>query len=32
MVFQALQGEGLTLCLPETKVPDAGLVDFTTCN
>ncbi|KAM5380058.1 hypothetical protein ACJZ2D_003705 [Fusarium nematophilum] len=27
-----LKGEDVELCLPEAKVPDAGLQDFTACN
>lgn len=32
MVFEEkLDGEDIDLCLPNTKVSDAGLEDFTSC-
>jgi len=30
-VFKSLKGENINLCLPNEKVPDAGLVDYTDC-
>ncbi|KAK4561672.1 hypothetical protein LTR86_004351 [Recurvomyces mirabilis] len=31
-VFTDLKGEDVALCLPNTAVPDAGLVDYTDCS
>jgi hypothetical protein len=30
-VFKNLKGEHIGLCLPAESIPDAGLVDFTSC-
>lgn len=32
MVFKELKGENVALCLPNAKIPDRGLVDYTNCN
>lgn len=30
-VFTRLQGEDVALCLPEARVPDTGLEDYSAC-
>jgi hypothetical protein len=32
MVFTELKGEDIAFCLPETSIPDEGLVDYTECS